>query len=281
VLIVRVLRKENSIPASRLAAVMGLAGSSNALILSTINLAAQHASSSGPDLHLLIMFVLCLGLYVLTQRYVMSVAMCEIERIVNEMRLRLIAKVRNSELAKIERLVPSDILTTIAKEPMTISNLAPIFVAAGQASLLLLFVTAYVAYLSVTALVLTAMAAFFAISIFLRRSERLRVRLRRTAEQDAEVFESLDDLLNGFKEVKMSSLRAEGLAQAVEQLSDTATALKQETARSSAGEFVFASRPSTCCWRPLSSRCRRSAAWRPPISSRSPRRSSFSSARSQ
>jgi putative ATP-binding cassette transporter len=242
VLILRVLRKENAIPPSRLAVLMALAGGSNALILSTINLAAQHANTSanGPDLHLLSMFVLCLGIYALAQRQVMAVAMCEIERIVNELRLRLIAKVRHSDLAKIERLVPSDILTTIAKEPMTISNLAPIFVAAGQASLLLLFVTAYVAYLSVTALVLTAMAAFFAISIFLRRSERLRVRLRRTAEQDAEVFESLDDLLNGFKEVKMSSARGEGLAQAVEQLSDAATALKQETARSSAGEFVFA-----------------------------------------
>jgi putative ATP-binding cassette transporter len=240
VLILRILRKENSIPSSRLATVMALAGGSNALILSTINLAAQHASASGPDLQLLSMFVLCLGVYVLTQRHVMAVAMCEIERIVNELRLRLIAKVRHSDLARIERLVPSDILTTIAKEPMTISNLAPIFVAAGQASLLLLFVTGYVAYLSVTALVLTAMAAFFAVSIFLRRSERLRVRLRRTAEQDAEVFEGLDDLLNGFKEVKMSSARGEGLGQAIEQLSDTATALKQETARSSAGEFVFA-----------------------------------------
>jgi putative ATP-binding cassette transporter len=240
VLILRILRKENMIPPPRMAAMMALAGGSNALILSTINSAAQHTSASGPDLQLLIMFCLCLGVYVLAQRYVMSVAMCEIERIVNDLRLRLIAKVRHSELVKIESLVPSDILTTIAKEPMTISNLAPIFVAAGQASLLLLFVTGYVAYLSVTALALTAMAALFAISIFLRRSERLRVRLRRTAEQDAEVYESLDDLLSGFKEVKMSSARGEALAQAVEYLSDEATALKQETARSSAGEFVFA-----------------------------------------
>lgn len=239
-LILRVLRKENTVPASRLALTMGLAGGSNALILSTINSAAQHAGQQGPDFQLLAMFVLCLLIYIIAQRQVMATAMSEIERVVNDIRIRLIAKVRHSELARIERLVPSDVLTTIAKEPMTISNLAPGFVAAGQATLLLLFVTGYVAYLSITALALTAMAAFFAISIFLRRAERLRTRLRQTAEQDAEVFEGLDDLLSGFKEVKMSSPRGDALAQAVEHLSEEATALKQETARSSAGEFVFA-----------------------------------------
>ncbi len=239
-LILTTLRRENAIPASRMALMMGLAGGTNALILSTINAAAQHAGTSGPDLHLLAMFCLCLLVYIITQRYVMSTAMSEIERIVNEVRMRLVAKVRHSELARIERLNPAEVLTTIAKEPVTISSLAPSFVAAGQASLLLLFVTGYVAYLSVTALVLTAMAAFFAISIFLRRSERLRQRLRRTAEQDTEVFEGIDDLLNGFKEVKMSRTRGTALAQAIDQLSEEATALKQETARSSAGEFVFA-----------------------------------------
>ena len=238
-LIVTTLRKENSIPPSRMAFMMCLAGGTNALILSTINSAAQHAGD-GPDLHLLIMFCLCLAVYIITQRYVMSVAMCEIERIVNDLRIKLIEKVRHSDLVRIERLVPSDVLTTIAKEPVAISNLAPNFVAAGQACLLLLFVTAYVAYLSVTALVLTAMAAFFAISIFLRRSERLRQRLRQTAAQDSEVFEGLDDLLSGFKEVKMSRARGAALAQTIEHLSAEATGLKQETARSSAGEFVFA-----------------------------------------
>lgn len=223
-----------------MAFMMCLAGGTNALILSTINAAAQHAGRGGPDLHLLIMFCLCLAVYIITQRYVMSVAMCEIERIVNDLRIRLIEKVRHSELVRIERLVPSDVLTTIAKEPVAISNLAPGFVAAGQASLLLLFVTGYVAYLSLTALVLTAMAAFFAVSIFLRRSERLRQRLRQTAAQDAEVFDGLDDLLSGFKEVKMSRARGAALAQTIEHLSAEATGLKQETARGSAGEFVFA-----------------------------------------
>ncbi len=239
-LILSVLRKENSIPPPRMAFMMCLAGGTNALILSTINSAAQRAGQDGPDLHLLVMFCLCLAVYIITQRYVMSVAMCEIERIVNDLRIRLIEKVRHTDLARIEQLVPSDVLTTIAKEPVAISNLAPSFVAAGQASLLLLFVTGYVAYLSLTALVLTAMAAFFAISIFLRRSERLRQRLRQTAAQDAEVFEGLDDLLSGFKEVKMSRARGTALAQAIEHLSAEATSLKQETARSSAGEFVFA-----------------------------------------
>ncbi len=239
-LILTTLRKENSIPASRMALMMCLAGGTNALILSTINSAAQHAAQRGPDLRLLAMFCLCLLVYIITQRYVMSTAMCEIERIVNELRMRLAAKVRNSDLARIERLNPAAVLTTIAKEPVTISSLAPSFVAAGQACLLLLFVTGYVAYLSVTALVLTAMAAFFAISIFLRRSEKLRQRLQQTAEQDRDVFEGIDDLLSGFKEVKMSRARGAALAQAIERLSEEATALKQETARSSAGEFVFA-----------------------------------------
>lgn len=239
-LILKVLRQENTIPPSRMLLMMCLAGASNALILSTINSAAQSAGQNGPDLHLLVMFCLCLLVYIIAQRRVMAAAMSEIERIVNDLRIRLIDKVRHSDLARIERLVPSDVLTTIAKEPVAISNLAPGFVAAAQASLLLLFVTGYVAYLSITALTLTAMAAFFAISIFLRRSERLRTRLRRTAEQEAEVFEGLDDLLSGFKEVKMSTARGEALAQAVERLAEEATALKQETARSSAGEFVFA-----------------------------------------
>ena len=219
---------------------MGLAGGSNALILSTINSAAQRSGENGPDLRLLMMFCLSLGVYIIAQRQVMSLAMSEIERILNALRMRLLAKLRHSELEAIERLIPSRILTTIAREPAAISNQAPILVAAAQASFLLLFVAAYVAYLSLVALVLTAVAAGIAISIFLRRSERLRQRLRQAAESDQAVYENLDDLLSGFKEVKMSRARGMGVARTFEETSDEAVALKQETARSSAGEFVFA-----------------------------------------
>ncbi|HLJ65370.1 MAG TPA: hypothetical protein VKT70_14740, partial [Stellaceae bacterium] len=238
--LLKTLYGESTIPLSRLLIMMLLAGGSNALILSTINSAAQHGAKNGPDLELLIKFVLCLAIYILSQRYTMGHVMAEIERIVNNLRLRLIDKVRHSDLVDIERLVPSEVLTTIAKEPSSISNLAPIFVAAGQASLLLVFVTGYVAYLSVTAVGLTAIAAFFAISLFLRRSGQLRIRLRQTAEREADVFESLADLLNGFKEVKMSGARGNALAEVIVQQSEDATAMKQDTARSAAGDFVFA-----------------------------------------
>jgi len=219
---------------------MALAGGSNALILSTINAAAQRSGEHGADLRLLMMFCLSLGVYIIAQRQVMSLAMSEIERILNALRMRLLAKLRHSELEDVERLVPSRILTTIAGEPAAISNQAPILVAAVQASLLLLFVAAYVAYLSLAALVLTAVAAGIAMAIFLGRSERLRQRLRQAAQVDQAIYENLEDLLGGFKEVKMSTARGIGVAGAFQETSDEAVTLKQETARSSAGEFVFA-----------------------------------------
>ena len=80
-LILRILRKENRIPPPRMALMMGLAGASNALILSTINSAAQHAGQNGPDLRLLAMFALCLLVYIIAQRHVMSAAMCEIDTV--------------------------------------------------------------------------------------------------------------------------------------------------------------------------------------------------------
>jgi putative pyoverdin transport system ATP-binding/permease protein len=240
VLLLKTLQGRTTLRPVPTAMMMMLAGGSNALILSTINSAAQRSGENGPDLRLLTMFCLSLGVYVIAQRQVMSLAMSEIERILNALRMHMLDKLRHSDLEDVERLVPSRILTTIAGEPATISNQAPILVAAAQAGFLLLFVAGYVAYLSLAALALTAAAAAIAISIFLRRSERLRQRLREAAERDQAIYEDLDDLLNGFKEVKMSTARGIGVARAFQETSDEVLALKQETARSSAGAFVFA-----------------------------------------
>lgn len=233
------LRRETSVPIRKLLFMAGLAGLSNALVLAIINSAAQSVSAD-PDLRDMLMFLAVIGIYMISQRFMMRVSAEEVERVIHRLRQRIVEKVSRTDLEPLERIGRSDIHSSIVRDTQTISQAANIIVMGCQSAILVLFAMAYIALMSMTAFVLsisfTAAAALF----HMRRMGELQGELRLAMERENRLFDGLGGLLDGFKEVKLSSDRRDALLGHLRRLSQEAADLKVQAQTQSGEQFVLA-----------------------------------------
>jgi len=80
-----------------------------------------------------------------------------------------------------------------------------------QSVVVVCFVAAYVAYLSVAAFVLSVVIVATAGALFHFRGKRLTAERSRAAEQERRLFDRLTDFLDGFKEVRLNAARSADL----------------------------------------------------------------------
>jgi putative ATP-binding cassette transporter len=112
-------------------------------------------------------------------------------------------------------------------------------VIAFQAAILVVFVMAYIATLSLAALFLNLLFTAVGAGIHLRRTKEVQGRLREARTQENRLHEGLTDMLDGFKEVKINRARGDELLQWIESTSEAVTGAKSEAQRLHAEDFVL------------------------------------------
>src|SRR5262245_50264209 len=112
-----------------------VSGISNALILSVLN-AATKQSVEGSNLIFIILFAIIIGIYIISQRYILITTGREVNMILHKIRLRVVHKIRNSEFLTLEQIGRSEIYNIFSKEMQTVSNTAMTIVILGQSALL-------------------------------------------------------------------------------------------------------------------------------------------------
>src|SRR5262249_16255918 len=149
---------------------------SNAAVLATINNAAAAQDRGGMAIAM-VTLVLSILIYRVSQKGLMVEAANLAESTVRGMRTRFIERLRAADLKDVEQLDRSAVDTAISGEMQVLSDGALNLIIVGQA-LVLLFVTMfYLAFLSLTALMLAAAFLVIAASIHLRRGKQIRDQL--------------------------------------------------------------------------------------------------------
>src|SRR5262249_28497466 len=113
---IQLVRREMHGSLPRLVFMSGLGGISNAAILAAVNSGAQAAGKGEVSLWSAGLFVVALLLFVKTQHYILIASTVEIEAIIHKLRLRLMDKVRRSELLPLDAIGRSEIVAAITKE---------------------------------------------------------------------------------------------------------------------------------------------------------------------
>jgi cyclic peptide transporter len=238
--VVRLLRRGSSRFGRELVAVVAVSGLANALLLAIINSAAANASNEVANGQLFWLFAIVITAFIVTQRHILLTATVEVERLLHDIRVRLSGRVRRSELLPLEQIGRSEIYASVNRETVAISQAAATIIIACQAALMVLFSTVYLAWLSRTAFILTALLTWLGLRIHFRRSAEYNRQLQEATEREDEFFDALTHLLDGFKEVKMSRARAEDLSDHLTDISGAVTDLKIRSGTSFAGHYVFA-----------------------------------------
>jgi putative ATP-binding cassette transporter len=202
-------------------------GISSAAILAAINAGAQAADEGKKaSLWALALFVISLYLFIKTQIYVTTTITGEIEAVVHRFRVRLMNEIRHSELLAVDRIGRSRIISAITGDTAILTQASNTLCYTVQAPILLTFVGVYVAYLSISAFVMSVVIVTLAGTIFHFRSRRLTEERAAAIVQERRLFDRLSDFLDGFKEVRLHAGRSDSLFDDAVEVSRTAANIK-------------------------------------------------------
>jgi cyclic peptide transporter len=200
------------VPPARLAWMAVVAGISNAFILGLLNAGAANAARGGGRGMLLLMFFATGLVYVYAQRYLFVVTTVEAEKILHVYRMAQIERVRQCDLDAIERIGPARIFNALTRQPQIISTAAGPIILGVQSAITIAFSLLYLAWLSIPAVVLTVAILGIAILIYQSRMKRAEADLADAGAKENELFNSITDLLDGFKEIRLNLRRSADLS---------------------------------------------------------------------
>ncbi|MFC1886773.1 cyclic peptide export ABC transporter, partial [Thermodesulfobacteriota bacterium] len=207
-----------------------IGGLSFVILLVIVNQAAEIVAdtSAGAELSLCLIYMGICVVTILCKNYTMNKALLMAEEVVRRVRVRLVDKLRHTELQFMERTKKGEIFARIVQDTDFISQASPGFVNALDAAVSCLAVFIYIAFISMTGFVLALLSivtmyfvSFF--SYYEIKEELMAARLK-----EADFFDSLNDMLTGFKEIKINAKKNNALFADIETLARESENVKIE-----------------------------------------------------
>jgi putative ATP-binding cassette transporter len=216
-----------------------ISGLANGLLLGIINKAAEIASDQEVELYYFVFFALAFLLFLWTKRYALSQAIVAVEDVLWQTRVRISDKIRRSELRFIEDVGRARLYTQLTQDTNLISQSAQVITNAAQSAIVLVACMLYIAWLSPVGFVITIGSIGCAVAIYLSNSSKMSQALHLVTQREAEYFEGLAHILDGFKEIKLNQRKNDDVFAHVESVSRTARDLKVDTGLRYVGNFMF------------------------------------------
>jgi putative ATP-binding cassette transporter len=224
----------------RLAVMATIAGGSNAALLAIVNRSAEHIKEGQPKVTSVALFLIFLLVYVYAQRYVLINTSSEVEQLVHRYRERLISMLKMCELREVEHIGRGRIFAALSSDTQTISQTASSLVMGIQAVILIFCACVYLATISIMALVIAGTFLTITARIYLNRMEGVNGTLHKAADEERELHDLVNGLLDGFKEVKLSSKRAVDVLAGIVSSSNRTALLRTDAQQEMGSNFIFA-----------------------------------------
>jgi putative ATP-binding cassette transporter len=237
--LLELLKNESKASGLKLAFMSTVAGLSNASVLAIINSASEQIAKHEDNIQYVAYFALSMAAYMISQKYIMVTSSSEVEHILDRFRVRLVRKIRNCDLDLLERLGRSEIYASISKETQTISQAVTTLVVGLQSGILILFTSLYLAWLSLSAFLISVIFVSVAVSIHFEKAKDINDQFHEAARRENKLMDALTDVMNGFKEVKMNTRKGDALLAHLERLSRSTADIKIETQTVHASHLIF------------------------------------------
>jgi putative pyoverdin transport system ATP-binding/permease protein len=203
----RFLERESKALDRRLLILGIIAGMLNMFIIFTLTVAAGKAAQGASNRWQLALVALALGGYWLSEGTLMRHMTVIVEEIVEKVRLRIVSKIRNSDLASIENIGRAPPYNLVSTHATTISRAASGVISGFTALVLLTWASLIILYLSVTAFLILIGALASVILMLKVNQRRIGSGLTAALGEDNNFVHGFGDLLDGFKELKMNSAK--------------------------------------------------------------------------
>ncbi len=204
--------KEHRQDSWRLVSIMAVcSGLANGALLGLINGGASSASQSGVKLQYFILFIVAMGIFCYAKKVSMSHSIRTIEKMLHQLRMRIIEKMRWSELRGMESFTKGEVYTKISQDTVTISQSAFFLVNIVQSGIMVICCLLYIAWISPWAFLVTLVAVTLAISIYWGHRKRLVGDMADMSRKEMELVDSVSHIIEGYKEIRVNKAKNDGV----------------------------------------------------------------------
>lgn len=210
-----------------LLSVQALAGLAGAALIAVLTHAAEAAGQSS----MIGWVALALGtlaVFGFAQRYATRKTTARIERTIHNVRIRLIGKLIRVDLQTFEQIGREHLLACVEKDMKIISTASTTVIAAGQSVMLFVCATAYLAYLSPLAFVISVVVILLGVTLHFIRMRAIVGKAQQALNAENGLFGLVGHMVGGFKELKLHQQRRREIYGELVEASDRATSLNQE-----------------------------------------------------
>ena len=209
--LVRALRREVGDDLSRLAAATVLGGLAEAGTLAMAHTASLAPATLRALVPLFLGYAFLFSMQLLLRGYLLLLGGHAVLRMVHELRVAALARLRHVELQTFEHSRTHELRLRLARDLSELSNnCLPLFHGLAAFSMLIAF-TLYIATLSVPAFLVTLLGYLGLLLWLLRQGAAIQGHQLRAARAEGELFRGLEHLLGGFSQVKMDEALASSL----------------------------------------------------------------------
>jgi putative ATP-binding cassette transporter len=197
-----------------------VAGLANALLVVVINqVAGLVAEGKRPDIWAGMIFAGAFSIYYFCERLALLRANTVIERLLRDLRIEVVDKLRRSDLRVVDQLGRGNLYAVVSQGTNQLSVTFPLLVENFQQSVLLVVSLIYLGYLSIPALLVFLIAVPIGFAGFLHLKQDFQATLRQVAERQAEMLDVVGGVVLGHKELRLNVGRSEAIYQSFQHLS--------------------------------------------------------------
>ncbi len=237
--VIQLFINDANFPRIKIAALSVISGLSSSLIMAVVNSAVENARDDELIMLEFFMFVILLGIFIITMHQAYMVAADATEQVLYNVRLRIANKVRNAKLRFIEEQGKARIYGALTQDINSISQGVIAVRTILQASSTLLFVFLYILWISPVGFFLIGIAALVSALAYSKLQVKSKTALAKLSEADRLFLYMLEQLLDGLKELRVNHVKSQDLLSRIDRLSDHVRHLKHDSNHVQVSASVF------------------------------------------
>ena len=201
-------------------ALVVVSGLASGFLLAVINAAAEMAANSEVQIRYFVLFGATLLLFTVAKRAALTRATIAAERVIRDVRTRISNNIRHSDLLFVENVGRGDIYARLTQDTSIISQAVPVIFNGYQSAVVLLAGLIYIATVSWLAFLLTLGFLVVGGYAYTRHARKNIIDIMHATAKEAEFFDSLSHLVDGFKEIKINHAKNDGVYERVTSIAD-------------------------------------------------------------
>ncbi|MFZ5586495.1 MAG: cyclic peptide export ABC transporter [Thermodesulfobacteriota bacterium] len=226
---------------ARILAAAVAAGLLQAGALIIVNAAAEHFDADSLNFRYFALFALCIVGFALANRYAFTRTCQRAGQMIYDTQLRIADKVRRSDLRSFESLERTDVYKVLLEHTDVLFEGARYLTISASSLIMLIASFTYIAFISMPALIICCVMIVAAVAVHQGTQKRINQKLVQAKQRETDFLRHLNNLVDGFKEVKISRARSEDLFENHLRMSSVAArTAKVESEHLAINNYIFA-----------------------------------------